>query len=87
MNIDVKNKVVVITGSSKGIGSDLAKAFAAEKAIVVINYCNSKKEAEKTYNEVIKRSPHSLMIKADVRNKQDVAKMISGLKTFFEKKL
>ena len=75
MNIDVTNKVVVITGASKGIGSKLAKAFASEKAIVVMNYCNSKDEAEEIFNEVIMESPSSLLIRADVRNSLEVSAM------------
>ena len=75
MNIDVKNKVVVITGSSKGIGSKLSKAFAVEKAIVVMNYCSSKENAESIYNEIVKDSPYSLLIKADVRKAKDVSSM------------
>ncbi len=35
MNVDVSNKIVAITGSSKGIGPELAKKFAREKAIVI----------------------------------------------------
>ncbi len=75
MNIDIENKVVVITGASRGIGSQLAKAFAAEKAIVVMNYYNSKKEAETVFEEVIKNSPSSILIRADIRNPTDVSAM------------
>lgn len=75
MNIELKDKVVVITGSSRGIGSRLAKAFAMEKSIVVMNYCCDAEAARSTYNEVIKHSPCSLLIKADVRKPQDVSFM------------
>ena len=41
MNINLENKVVIITGSSRGIGKDMAIHFAKEGAKVVINYCKS----------------------------------------------
>lgn len=75
MNVDLSNKVVVITGASKGIGSELAKMFAYEKAIVVMNYYNSKDAAEELFNEIVKISPLSLLIRADVRNPTDVSAM------------
>jgi len=34
--MDLKNKIVAITGGSKGFGKSLAKAFVSEGAIVVI---------------------------------------------------
>ena len=36
MNLGLNNKVVVVTGASKGIGKAIASNFAKEKAIVVI---------------------------------------------------
>lgn len=75
MNIDVANKVVVITGASRGIGSELAKAFAVEKANVVMNYHNSKMEAEFIFDEVTRYSSQSLFIRADVKNPLDVSVM------------
>ena len=72
MNVNVSNKIVVITGSSRGIGSELAIAFAKEKAIVVINYLNSKEKANNIYKQVIKYSPRSIMVKADVSNENEV---------------
>lgn len=49
--MDLKNKVVVITGSTKGLGKALALGFLNEKAKVVIN-ARSKKEVEKASKEI-----------------------------------
>jgi NAD(P)-dependent dehydrogenase (short-subunit alcohol dehydrogenase family) len=43
----MKNKVVLITGSSNGIGKETAYKFAAEKAKLVVTYCNDKPSGEK----------------------------------------
>ena len=46
MNVQLNDKVIVVTGSSRGIGAALIRRFADEKAKVVLNYCNSKDFAE-----------------------------------------
>ena len=43
MNLNLKDKVVLITGSSSGVGKKIAFAFAAEGAKVVINYLKNDK--------------------------------------------
>ena len=45
---ELSNKVAVITGAARGIGSAIAKRFAAEGALVVINYTSRQEEAERT---------------------------------------
>ena len=45
--MDFKNKNVLITGASRGIGKATAIAFADKGANVGINYKNNKQEAEK----------------------------------------
>ena len=75
MMVDVSNKVVVITGSSKGIGRELAIAFAKEQARVVINYLNSKNAAKQLHQEITSYNPHCLLIKADVTKQDDVSKL------------
>lgn len=75
MIVNIANKVVVITGSSKGIGRELAKAFAKEKAKVVINYCNSEEKAKALHKEISTYNPNCLLLKADVTNPDEVSHM------------
>ena len=49
--IELAGKIIVVTGSSIGIGAAAAKAFAKEKAKLVITYRSDKEEAEKTAQE------------------------------------
>jgi Dehydrogenases with different specificities (related to short-chain alcohol dehydrogenases) len=72
MLIDVSNKVVVVTGSSKGIGRELIRVFSKEKAKVVINYIHSEDAATELYNEVLQYNTNCIKVKADVTKYQEV---------------
>lgn len=85
MIIDISNKVVVVTGSSKGIGKELIKAFAKEQAKVVINYLYSEAAAIKLYNEILQYNPNCIKIKADVTNQNDVSKLYHETMSSFGK--
>jgi 3-oxoacyl-[acyl-carrier protein] reductase len=75
MIIDVSNKVVVITGSSKGIGRALAIIFAKEQARVVINYLNSEDAARQLFEEINSYNPNCILVKADVTKQEDVSRL------------
>lgn len=75
MTIDLTDKVIVVTGSSRGIGSKLIKAFSEENAKIVINYNSSETEAEFLYNEIIQHNPNCIKIKADVTSIDDIKKL------------
>lgn len=72
MMINLAEKVIVVTGSSRGIGSKLVKAFSEESSKVVINYYNSEDAAENLYNEITQSNKNCLKVKADVTNQNDV---------------
>ena len=48
--LEFKDKVVLVTGSSRGIGRSIAIAFAKEGANVIINYKSSEIDAEVAYD-------------------------------------
>ena len=49
---NVKDKVAVVTGSSRGIGKQCALAFAEAGAKLVLNYVSNKEAAEITAEEI-----------------------------------
>ena len=71
-----KNKVVLITGSSRGIGRATALEFAKEGANVVINYVKSEKEANSLVNEIKKIGSNAIAVKCDVSKREEVYAMV-----------
>ena len=47
MELELEDKVVVITGSSRGIGRELVKKFSDAHAKIVINYNKSEREGKR----------------------------------------
>lgn len=75
--------VVLVTGSSKGIGRETIIKYAKEGYDVVINYNNSKEEALLLEEEVKKMGVKALSIKADISNEEEVINMINIIKEEF----
>ena len=85
-NLVDKEKVVLVTGSSRGIGKAIAIEFAAKGYNVVINYNNSKQEAVDLKKHIEERhNVNALAIKADVSNENDVTTMVSTILKEFGK--
>ena len=77
--MNFKNKVVLVTGSSRGIGRSIAVRFAKEGANVVINYRSNEKEAN-VITEIISSYGNDCMCyKADVSSEDDVKNMIDAI--------
>ena len=74
---DLQNKVAIITGSSRGIGAEIARRLAAAGARVVINYV-SRGEAAYSVHESIKASGgESLVVQADLRISTEVHRLFN----------
>lgn len=77
-------KVAIITGASGGLGSAMARQFAAEGTRVVVNYNRSQEAAQTVAGEINRASPgRALVYKADVGNYEEVTGMVAEtLKTW-----
>lgn len=73
-------KVVLITGSSIGIGNECIKVFAKHGYNVIINYLTHEEEA-KSLKDVVEKEYNieALTIKADIRNENDINNMLATI--------
>ena len=65
---NVKDKVAVVTGSSRGIGKQCALAFAEAGAKLVLNYVSNKEAAEITAEEIADLGSEAIVVQADVKD-------------------
>lgn len=85
MNIDFKNKVILVTGSTSGIGRQIAKQLLENNASVVINYGHNEKLAEETMNELSNFKNNILLIKCDLSKENEVDNMFKEIENKFGK--
>lgn len=73
-------KVVLVTGSSRGLGKSIISLFAKNDYNVIINYLNSKDDALELKDDLIdKYNNEVLCINADISNEKDVFNMINEI--------
>lgn len=70
------NKVIVITGASRGIGRDIAKKLAQNGEKVIANYNKSEKEAKELKEELEAKGIEIDIFKADVSKREEVSELI-----------
>ncbi|MDD5162633.1 MAG: SDR family NAD(P)-dependent oxidoreductase [Candidatus ainarchaeum sp.] len=80
-----KDKTVLITGASRGIGKACAVLFAKEGAKIAINCDNSELEAKKVLEELKALGSDAIFVKADISNESDVKRMASEVGKKFGK--
>ena len=80
------NKLVLVTGSSRGIGKAIVTDFAKKGYNVVINYIKEYNEAKRLKEKLEnKYSIKALTIKADVSNEDEVQEMVANIKKEFKR--
>src|ERR1044072_8800952 len=79
------NKVILVTGASRGIGAAVAKKIAGEGAKVIINYAGNKEEADQTVQLIKDAGGDAIALKADVSNAGEVTAMFDAAIAHFGK--
>ena len=69
----LKNKVAIVTGSSKGIGAQIAILLAAAGAKTVINYANDDAAANDIVSQIKSAGGEAIAVQADVSDTEQVA--------------
>jgi len=73
-------KRALVTGSSQGIGGEIARLFALEGATVVVNHRAGTKHSETVVDSIRRAGGKAVAIHADVSDPSDVAEMYGEIK-------
>ncbi len=75
MNTELVGKVVVVTGASGGIGSAIARKFAAEGATLIL-HCHRNRDGAKSLQDEL-RPAESIVVRADLTREAAVKQMFA----------
>ena len=79
----IKDKIALVTGSSRGVGRAVALGFAKEGANVVVNYTSNEKAAIEVVEAIQSIGSKAIAVKADVAQKSDAENLIKkAIETF-----
>lgn len=84
MDLHLKDKVVLVTGGSRGIGSAICEAFAGEGACVAFGYIRSKDKAEALAARLQDKYLTKVMcVAADMSKEPEILAMIAEVEQSF----
>ena len=63
---ELKDKIALVTGATRGFGKAIAKRLAKEGCLVIVNYRRSKTEADQVVQEITEAGGKAICYRADM---------------------
>ncbi|WP_204105925.1 MULTISPECIES: 3-oxoacyl-[acyl-carrier-protein] reductase [Spirulina sp. CCY15215] len=80
---NLKGKVAIVTGASRGIGRSIALSLASEGAKVAVNYARSRDSADEVVAEITALGGEAIALQGDVSQPDQVENLINETKGKF----
>ena len=78
--MDLKEKRILVTGSSRGIGKAIALELAAGNATLIVHGPEESSELTASYRDVCRRSPPSIVVCADLSESEQITAMFDTIR-------
>ena len=76
----LEGRVALVTGSSRGLGLAMAMELGRRGAKVAMNYANNREWAERSFAELQKVAPQSMLVHADVTDAAHVGRCVTEIR-------
>jgi NAD(P)-dependent dehydrogenase (short-subunit alcohol dehydrogenase family) len=77
------NKVVIVTGGSRGIGAATAKLLGSQGYVVCVNYLNKRARAEEVVRAIQEKGGEAFSYQADVSDESQVNQLFAAVRDKF----
>lgn len=75
---DLKDKIAIVTGASRGLGRGIALRLGSSGAKIVVNYSSSASAAEGVVAEIKKSGSEAIAAQGDVSNFEEAQKLVKA---------
>src|SRR5919198_523057 len=79
MQLNLKDKVALVTGGARGIGRAIATSLAASGATVVVNYKGNQAAADEVVQSIAANDGQALAIQADISQPAEVERLFKAV--------
>src|SRR6476469_6651413 len=81
--MELKGCAAIVTGGSGGLGQRICRALALNGVNVVVNFAESKTQAESVAADIVKLGVRAVALRADVTDPAAVSRMVEQAQSQF----